>query len=137
MTGRRFLYISLLVAALTAPLSAGCGSNDLDPRGPRPNVINSVDNFAFHVATVRSQTRVYEYDWTITGAQADIDQSSAISGGRATLTIYDGSGQEVYVGDLGGKGAFVTAAGEPGEWKISITLNDATGQFTFQVKKRS
>ncbi|GMV06272.1 MAG: hypothetical protein AMXMBFR53_25480 [Gemmatimonadota bacterium] len=127
--GRHFL----LAAAL---LAGGCtsGSNVLGPDN-QVEVNNTTDTFQWQASNVSDVTQTLTYTWANTGSSANVNQSSALSGGSATLSVADGAGVQVYSGSLGDNGTFHSSSGAPGSWKVTVVLTDATGTFNFRLQK--
>lgn len=115
-------------------LVAGCGSNNsLAPF--QPEVANNPDTFQFQATGITNVTTTVNYIWTNTGTTANIDQSSAISGGTATLTVRDAVGTQVYTGDLATGGSFTSSAGTTGDWTITVALTGLSGTLNFRAQK--
>lgn len=124
------------VMAGLAVATAGCGSDNV--LGPANNVevANNPDNFALQASALDNVSQTLSYQWTMTGAVANVDQSGSITGGSATLTIRDQNGAEVYNRSLAETGTFqTTAGGAAGTWTISVRLNGASGTLNFRVQK--
>ena len=117
-------------------LAAGCTSSD-NVVGPEnePEVTNQTDTFQWQVSDLSDVTQTFTYTWSITGVMANVNQSAALSGGTATLTVADATGTEVYSGSLTGNGTFQTATGTAGNWTVTVTLTNATGTLNFRLEK--
>lgn len=124
----------LAVIALAIPFS---GCSDTTGPGVEPEIRNLVDSFEFQTSKLESYSKTLQYTWTNTGAVANINQSSSLSGGSVQLVIRDADGNEVYSRSLADNGTFVTAAGSPGTWSLSVVLSDATGTLNFRAEKKT
>ncbi len=124
-----FAFGLLLAAAL-----AGC--SDSTSPGIQPEVTNAIDSFQFQVTDVRNFTNTFSYTWQNSGTSASVDQSTTVTAGAMTLTIRDADGTEVYSKSLAVDGSFVTGAGTPGDWTITVGFNGASGTVNFRVQKR-
>lgn len=124
--GHLFLALALL--------SGGCGS--ANPLGPdNLEVMNGTDTFQWQASALVGVTQTLTYTWTNTGTTADVNQASAISAGAASFRLTDGTGAEVYSGDLNNNGTFQTTSGAAGYWTVTITLTGATGTVNFRLQK--
>lgn len=121
---------TLLAAVI---LLAGCDDDPLSPF--QPEIGNATDSFQFQVTALTDVTTTVEYDWQHTGTVANVNQSTALSAGTATLTIRDAAGVQVYQRDLTDNGTFQTNAGTAGRWRIRVALNGASGAVNFRVQK--
>ena len=118
---------------LAAP---GCGGGN--PLGPdnQLEVSNATDNFALQATAMVNIDQTIIYSWTMTGTQANVDQSGSLTAGTGTLGIRDGAGVEVYTRSLAETGTFQTTAGaSAGTWSIRVTLKGASGTMNFRVQK--
>ena len=125
-----------IVIALGVLLSLiiACGSED--PVSPfQPEIANIPNNFQFQATGVTNVTTTVNYDWQNTGTTANVNQSCAITGGSATLTIIDANAVQVYNGNLADDGTFTTTAGTAGTWTIRVTLTNLTGTLNFRAQK--
>jgi hypothetical protein len=123
---------ALLVAAIFL-LSCG-GDSVLNPKF-QPQVANLTDNFQFQATGVTNVTQTLDYNWQNTGTQASVNQSTTVTSGSATLTIFDASGTQVYSKGLAENGTFATSAGTTGSWRINLVLNGTSGTINFRVQK--
>ncbi len=123
----------LLVMSACSALAAGCDSSTSP--GISPEIANVVDSFQYQVTDIRNYSHINDYTWQNTGTTANVNQSTAITGGTATLVILDADGTEVYSRSLGENGTFVTAAGVSGSWTIRVTYAAASATVNFRVQK--
>jgi hypothetical protein len=121
------------LAAAALLLAAACE----DPLAPfEPEIGNAPDNFQFQVTALRDVSATREWDWQHSGMVANVNQSTALTAGSATLVILDAEGTEVYRKALTENGTFQTASGLPGEWHIQVQLSHASGAANFRVQRR-
>jgi hypothetical protein len=133
----RILSLFIVLLAACALLAfAGCASDPASP-GVEPEIINGTQSFEFQVSTVRNYTGTWTYTWDNASTTASVDQSSALSGGSATLTIKDINGDIVYTRSMADDGSFETSAGDTGDWILTISLVDASGDLNFRVDEGS
>jgi hypothetical protein len=127
--------VAMLLAAVV--LIAGCGGNNNNALGPQfqPEVANNVDNFQFQATGLTGVTQTLTYSWRNTGTQAGVDQSCAITGGTAMLSLRDSTGTQVYSKSLTESGSFPSSAGLAGAWTIRVTLNQVKGTLNFRAQK--
>ena len=114
-------------------LVAAC--DDTTSPGVQPEISNVVDNFQYQVTDIRNYSHVDNYTWQNTGTTANVNQSTTITGGTATLVILDDDGVQVYSRSLGENGTFVTTAGASGSWTIRVTYAAASATVNFRVQK--
>lgn len=118
----------------------GCGGGSTtNPIGPsnQPQVGNNTDNFQFQASNLSQTTQALTYTWTNTGTIADVNHSGRIDTGDATLTLRDGTGNQVYTRSLRSTGTFASARGTAGQWRIDVQITDVTGTLNFRVQKGS
>ena len=125
----------LRVAAAAAVLLPGCSDDPLAPF--QPEIRNSTDTFEFQVTAMTGVNTTAEYRWQHTGTVANVNQATALTGGSATLTVLDAAGTQVHSRSLSDNGTFQTAAGTPGEWRVRVVLNTASGAANFRLQKRT
>ncbi len=121
--------LPLTVAAVL--LLAGC-SDTLAPF--QPEISNAPDNFQFQATGLTGVTWSQEYVWQNSDATANVDHSSAVTGGTTLLTIRDAAGTQVYSAPLGPSGSVTTTAGTAGAWRILVTLTTVSGTLNFRVQ---
>jgi hypothetical protein len=125
----------LFVVVLVMFLVAGCSKTN--PLGPfQPEISNVQDNFQFQATGVTNVTASLDYIWRNSGTTANVNQACAITGGTATLTIFDDSLVQVYTKDLKVNGTDTTYAGITGHWTIRVSLSNVSGTLNFRVQKR-
>lgn len=125
--------ISIFLAMLSL---VGCSNNVLDPEF-EPEISNETDTFEFQATDVKNVTQTVEYDWENTGTLANINLSSSIAAGTASLTVKDSGNNIVYQKDLKENGSFVSNAGIAGNWRIILNLSEFDGTLNFRLEKRT
>lgn len=112
-----------------------CGSSNLIGPENQLQMNDAADNFQWQVSALDNVSQTFTHTWQTTGTSVNIDQSSSISGGSATLTITDASGAEVYTRSLADNGTFTSTSGSPGSWTILVELSSVSGTLNFRVQK--
>ncbi len=128
-TQRTWKWRSALGVLAAAALAACESENPLDR-----NLISASsipDLFSFSVNGLDNVTGGDRYYWTVTGTQAVIDMSQAMSSGTAIVQIRDGSGDVRYLEDAADAVDTTTVAGTSGLWQVDIVLTKVTGGFSF------
>jgi hypothetical protein len=123
------------VAAMGLLAVAACGSDNVLGPDNQVQVSNVADTFEWQASSMDNVKQTLSYDWTMTGTTADVNQSSAITGGSATLTVTDDAGTVVYTANLGQNGTFTTDAGVAGTWTVEVRLNGTSGMVNFRLEK--
>lgn len=120
------------LAGLCLGLTLACN----DPLAPfQPEIANAPDNFQFQATGLAGVTWSHEYVWTNSDATANVDHSSAVTGGTTLLTVRDHNGTQVYSAALGPSGSVTTAAGVAGaSWRIRVQLTNVSGTINFRVQ---
>lgn len=122
--------------ALLAVAGVACSSSNVLGPENQLEVTNTTDNFQLQASALDNVSQTLSFEWTNTGTQANVDQSGAITGGSAILTIRDGAGAQVYTRSLAQTGSFQTpAGGSVGTWTITVSLSSASGTLNFRVQK--
>ena len=129
MSSRR----GLLSASLASVVLLACGSTHLIGPDNALEVSNDTDRFEWQASMLENVTQTLSYAWQNTGTSANIDQSSSITSGTATLTIWCVNGNEMYSGPLTQNGTFETTTGESGEWTIEVVMVGVHGTLNFRV----
>jgi hypothetical protein len=123
----------MAIAALAVFVSS-CGSDD--PMSPyNPEIANNPNNFEFQITDAANLDHREDYVWTNTGAAATIDQSCAITGGNAVVTLMDSTGATLYTANLADNGTFQSSDGVVGSWTIRVTFTNLDGTVNFRVQK--
>ena len=103
----------------------------------QPEITNATDNFQFQVTAISNVSQTLRYAWNNTGTVANVNQSCSMTGGTATLTITDASGNQVYSRNMSDNGTFVTSTGIAGSWTIQAVLSKCSGTLNFRAQKRT
>lgn len=127
------IVITTIIIMTTFLLLNSCKKNDL--AAFNPEIINIKDNFQLQATSVTKVSDNLEYSWENSGTVANIDHSSVINGGTATVKILDASGTEVYNKDLSIDGSFTSNSGTNGVWTIKVELKKVEGDLNFRVQK--
>ena len=128
--------LSLLFTILVIALLGGCGSDNSNPLAPfQPEIVNDQDAFQFQATDVKNVTATLSYPWQNTGMQATINHSTALTGGAATVTIFDADSAQVYTSPLLASATEQTISGLGGTWTVKVVLTNASGTFNFRVEK--
>lgn len=122
-------------AALVVTIALGCGADNVIGPANQLQVTNAADNFQFQVSSLTGVTQTLTYSWTNTGDSANINQSSALTGGTATLTVRGPAGTVLYQSNLQSNGTFHSQLGTVGTWQIQVVLDRADGMVNFRVQK--
>lgn len=122
-------------AVLAIAAVAACDSSNVIGPANQLQVTNATDDFQFQVTDLGNVTQTLTYSWANTGDSASINQSSAITGGSATLTVRGPTGTQLYQSNLTANGTFFTALGATGNWQIQVVLNKADGDVNFRIQK--
>jgi hypothetical protein len=136
MRVRQILRMALASAAAIGLLAvAACGSDNVLGPDNQVQVSNNADTFEWQASSMDNVSQTLSYDWTMTGTTADVNQSSAVTGGSATLTVTDDAGTVVYTANLSQNGTFTTDAGVPGTWTVEVRLSGTSGMVNFRLEK--
>ena len=125
--------IAMCLALLLA-LSSGCSDSTTSP-GVQPEITNLADDFSYQVTAIRNYSHTDSYPWQNSGTQANVNQSTSVTGGTATLVLLDADGTEVYDRSLADNGTYVSSAGTPGTWTLVVTYNDCSATVNFRAQK--
>ena len=123
-----------IVCALSLGLAA-CGDDDSTGPGD-PSVIIAVDSFQFRATNMDDTTVTFSYAWPNAGTQATVEQTSSITAGSATITVFDADSAQVYTRSLTENGDFVSAAGVSGSWTVHIVLTGMSGNTLVRLQRK-
>ena len=126
--------LRMIVPAVLLVLAGCAGRNLLSDPEFGAQLSNQTDNFAFQASNLDDVTETVQWTWQNTGTNATVNHSSAITGGSATLTILDSTGQQLYNQPLAPSGTDGLGSGTPGSWIIRLTLTDVSGTINFEVQ---
>jgi hypothetical protein len=119
---------------LFALVTMACDDNPVGP-SKQPEINNTTNNFQFQITGVTNFSTNVSYIWRNTGTTANVTQSSSITAGNATLTIWDASGFVVYTRSLSNNGTFATNDGTTGNWRIEVAPSNVAGTLNFRVQR--
>jgi hypothetical protein len=127
---------SVLLTLMTClmVLLSSCGDDALAPF--EPEIANVPDNFQFQATKVSRVSLTRDYTWQNSGSMASVDHSSAITGGSASVTIFDADGTQVYTSALKASGTEDTSVGTSGAWRIRVVLSSVSGTLNFRVQMK-
>ena len=123
------------LAAMAVLAMAACGSDNVLGPDNQLQVSNNPDTFEWQATSLDNVSQTVSYDWTITGPTANVNQSSSVTGGSATLTVRDDAGTVVYTASLGQNGTFTTDAGVAGTWNVEVRMSGTKGMLNFRLEK--
>ncbi|MFQ5500346.1 MAG: hypothetical protein ACE5FH_11815, partial [Candidatus Zixiibacteriota bacterium] len=90
---------SIGMTALIIATLAGCGSDSTPPTSLapfQPEIVNNPDAFSLQATDVKNVSAQVIYTWQNSGTQATIDHSTALTGGTASVSIFDSVDSLVY-----------------------------------------
>lgn len=127
------LTLLLMIALIFV---VGCSSDKANPLASfEPEIINDADAFQFQATAVDNVTTTLEYTWENVSTTATVNHSSVITGGEATVTIYDADSTVVYTNGLVASLNEATQTGTAGSWRVRVTLSHLSGTLNFRVEK--
>jgi len=132
-TSTNRLSMALTMLALLA--AAACGSDNVLGPDNQLQVANNPDTFEWQATALDNVSQTLSYDWTMTGTAANVNQSSGVTAGSATLTVRDDAGTVVYSASLGSNGTFTTDTGVAGTWSVEVRMNGTSGMLNFRLEK--
>lgn len=116
-------------------LGACSDSDNLIGPGNELEVTNAPDSFQWQASALSDVTQVLTYTWVNTGSTANVNLSSALSGGSAVLRVLDADGTEVFAQGLQVNGTLQTSTGASGNWTVTVSLDAADGTLNFRLQK--
>jgi outer membrane biogenesis lipoprotein LolB len=135
MLNRQLRSLRFATAALALLVLPACSSgNSLGPDND-VQVSNNTDTFEWQATAMDNISQTLTYNWQNTGTTADVNQSSNITSGSGTLTVWDDAGTQVYTRTLTEDGTFTTIAGTAGTWKVEVKLSGTSGVVNFRLEK--
>lgn len=116
-------------------IMTGCSSNSTASLAPfEPEIVNNADDFQFQATDITNVSTQVTYDWPNSGTQATLDHSSAITGGSASIMLYDHNDSLVYSNGLVASLNEASSVGTPGTWRLVVTLVDCSGTLNFRAQ---
>ncbi len=136
MSSRHGYWARIPIAVLTALLAfvACSGGNLLGPDN-QLEITNEVDTFEWQATAMQNVKQTLIYSWQNTGTTANVNVSSSISAGRATLEVRDALGTTIYGRSLDANGTSTTPAGAAGTWTIVVALDGVDGAINFRLER--
>ncbi len=122
------------VIAASLLLVAGCTSANLLGPANDLQLVNESGTFEWQASTLEEVSQELRYTWTNPGTMANVNQSSSLASGSASLTVTDAAGTRVFFGSLGQNGTFSTSVGATGPWTVTVTLDKVTGDLNFRLE---
>lgn len=123
------------VVLTTIAVLAAC-SNSTGPLAPfQPQISNLADNFQFQATGVTNATWTYTYSWSNSGDSATVNQATTVTGGAATLIVFDKNGTQLYSQSLSANGTFGMIKGVAGSWTVKVVFTGYSGTVNFRVQK--
>ena len=127
--------LGMLALAVALAGSAMCSSENVIGTTNQLQVNNAADDFQFQVSALDNVTQTLTYSWNNTGDSANVNQSSSVAGGTATLTVRGPTGTLLYQAGLDANGTFHTMKSTSGTWQIQVVLSKVDGTINFRVQK--
>lgn len=116
--------------ALVCLVAAAC-ETETELTAAMDEVSSVPDFFSWSVTGLENTTGGVQYFWTVTGEQAVIDVTEAISSGSGIIQIRDGAGEVVYEEQAEDAVDDTTDISAPGLWQVSVVITKLTGDFSF------
>jgi hypothetical protein len=129
---RARIPVAVLVALLA--FAACSGGNLLGPDN-QFELTNEVDTFEWQASAMQNIKQSLTYLWQNTGTTANVNVSSNVSAGRATLEIRDALNTTILGRSLAASGTVTTPAGASGTWTIIVLLDGVDGAINFRLEK--
>jgi len=130
--GKNAIMIGLFLVAV---MMVGCSDNTTAPLAAfQPEIVNNSDDFQFQATDLTGVNAQLTYDWSNSGTQASIDHSSAITGGSASVMLYDHNDSLVYSSGLVASLNEASSVGTPGTWRMVVTLTNCSGTLNFRAQ---
>ena len=117
----------LLLGLLVVVSLSGCA---------QVGVSNNTNSFSYG-GQVAGKTDSISYEWKNTGSKANINWGGQAASGTMVLTIKDAAGANVFTKTISGASqsgsSDSTKSGKSGDWTITLSFNDFTGQMGLNV----
>jgi len=127
------LFCGAALASLVL-LATACGDSSTLGPDNQVQVNNVTDSFQWQASDMSEVSQTLTYTWSNTGTTANVDQSSSITDGSATLQVTDDQGQQVYSSSLSDDGTFQTNQGASGDWTVTVDLSGTSGTVNFRLQ---
>jgi len=126
-------YKGWLATMLLPAMIAGCSDANVLGPGNQVQVANNPGTFEWQATAMDKIKETQSYQWVSNDTIANVNQSSSLSGGSASLQVMDADGVQVYLRGLDQNGTFQTSAGTAGTWTINIVMDQASGAINFRL----
>ena len=130
----RNLSLSRIVLLGALFLATSCSDTNVLGPGNSLQLVNDVGTFAWQVTALDKVSQTLTYSWTNNGTVANVNKSSSLSSGSATLRVTDGAGTEVHSSSLSQDGTSATSAGTAGTWTVTVVMDGASGALNFRLE---
>ena len=115
-------------------LATSCSDGNVLGPANSLELVNEVGTFAWQVTALDKVSQTLTYSWTNNGTVANVNKSSSLGSGSATLRVTDGAGTEVHSSSLSQNGTSQTSAGTSGTWTVTVVMDGATGALNFRLE---
>ncbi|HEX5005395.1 MAG TPA: hypothetical protein VFV65_08755 [Gemmatimonadales bacterium] len=116
------------LAAVIVMVGCSVPSESLGP-GNHVTVTNLVGHFQLTADNIQNVTTTLTFTWQNPGTVAEIDHQSFMPHGSTLLIIRDAADSLRYEGKLLYQLEDRTAAGVPGEWTVTFSLDESVGDI--------
>lgn len=122
----------LLVSILLTAMVAGCADQSA--------ISNRTNHFSYAGQAADKDT-AETYSWDNTLGKAKVDWAGQVGRGAILVTITDAAGAQVFSRSIteGQQDAFSssTGSGVAGDWTITMTFSDYTGQLALDIRAQA
>lgn len=125
--------VARILGAVAFAAAAACSDANVIGPNNQLQVANQPGTFEWQVTALDQVTQTLTYTWENPGTVANVDQSSSLGSGSATLEVRDAAGAVVYTRGLGDNGTYQTSAGATGSWTVTVTLDGVSGALNFRL----
>jgi hypothetical protein len=124
-----------VAAMLTLLGVVACSSGNLLGPDNQVEIVNETDTFEWQATAMQNVKQTLIYSWQNTGTTANVNVSSNVTAGRASLEIRDALRTTIFGRSLAGSGTSTTPAGASGTWSIIVQLDGVDGAINFRLEK--
>ena len=121
------------LAVLALGAASACSEANVIGPSNQLQVANQPGTFEWQVTALDQVTQTLTYTWENPGTVANVDQSTSLGSGSATLEVRDDAGTVVYGRSLADNGTYQTSAGAAGSWTVTVTMDGASGALNFRL----
>lgn len=132
---RLFAAFFFILGVMIFPFTPGCSNSSNPLAAFQPEITNNLDSFEFQATGITNVSTTIEYVWQNSGTRATINQSSAVTAGSATVTLFSPDSVVRYSGSLSTNGTFQSDTATAGAWRIRVTLTNLNGTLNFRAQK--